>query len=752
MPDFEDNGYQGMWMPGRRVDGAHGIAIIAKRRFLVDLASAACVPGDDATPVRPSAEHYIPDDPANSSVARPPEIALLKPRVDIMVLGKAYAPGGKPVPEFEVSLRIAGVVERRLRIIGPRVARYVAPKKMLTRKQLDKGEEQLYPTPEFSEPTPIAELPLRYEFAYGGKAAIVLDEYVQEMAEAAQEKQAEKEERKERKAEIEAEVRKEIAAEEKAAQAKADKGKTTDSAAQAKVEEAFGGGGATGFLDAEMLARLEAEEASQEHLDVASPFRLGQDVPERPADDEADAEAPEAPAEEDGEPAEAEEDSVFAEGTSVIDISTLETRDELGEVLSAQHLERRAQLTDGEGAMLIRSDEMGDVKLTDGGAWIEEAGKRPEPKAKVEPEESPYPLVPNPSNPVGRGFCVCPLKEAVDGLLLPSIEDPAKPLLPEDLILDLAELDFAGMPAPPGFAPYPCAWYPRASLAGVMPWDLDAAKATMKKATEGLDPEDPDDAETIARIEAMEIPVMQAAWAQEAHPWLQVERLNGNEEVYVDHLTPDGHLFFKLPGIHPTATVDLGRGVTRLFLELDTLTIDLEAPETPAVELLWRGWYPLRDFEQLEESTKLEFRLGEVDQVDYMDLAREAESEPVRQGGLTSFVQAMPDDEDDSAQFAEDAEADRDYKKVVARAPTSEGVGPPKDEGGTAIIDLEGEHRITEDWEDPYIEGKPGIEDDAAAKAKKKAEAKEAAIKKKARERLIEELGPEDEDDDEEDA
>lgn len=750
MPDFEDNGYQGMWMPGRRVDGDHGIAIIAKRRFVVDLASAACVPGDDATPVRPSAEHYVPDDPANSSVARPSEIALGKPRVDIMLLGKAYAPGGKPTAEFEVSLRIAGVVERRLRIIGPRVARYVEPKKLLTRKQRDKGEEQLYPTPEFSDPTPIIELPLRYEFAYGGKAAIVLDEYVQEMAAAAQEKQGEKEERKERKKEIEAEIRKEIAAEEKAAQAKADKGKTTDAGAKAKVEEAFGGGGATGFLDAEMLARLEAEEASAEHLDVASPFRLGQELPERPEIEE-DAAAGEGE-EEAEEAAEPKDDSPFAEGTAVIDISTLETRDELGELLSEQHLERRSRLTDGEGALLVRTDDMGDIKLTDGGAWAEEAAKLPERKAAPEPEESPHPLVPNPSNPVGRGFCVSPLKAAVDGLLLPCIEDPGKPLLPEALVLDLAELDFAAFPAPPGFAPYPCAWYPRASLAGVMPWDLEVAKEAMKKATEGLDPEDPDDADTIARIEAMEIPVMQAAWSQEAHPWLQVERLNGNEDVYVDHLTPDGHLFFKLPGVHPTATVDLGRGTTRLFLELDTLTIDLEAPEVPAIEMLWRGWYPLRDFAQLDESTKLEFRLGEVDQVDYMDLAREAESEPVRQGGLTSFMQAMPDDDDDSAQFAEDAAADRDYKEVVAKAPTSEGVGPPKDEGGTAIIDLQGEHKLTEDWEEPYVEGKPVVEEDAAAKAKKKAEAKEAAIKKKARERLIEELGPEEADDEGEDA
>ncbi|MCB9729245.1 MAG: DUF2169 domain-containing protein [Deltaproteobacteria bacterium] len=745
MPDFEDSGYQGMWLPGRRVDGDEGIAVIAKRRFAIDLASAACVPSDDATPVRMTAEHLIPDDPANSSVVRAPEIALHKPKVDVIVLGSAYAPGGKPAKEFEVRLRIAGVVERRLRIVGPRVAHWVAPKKMLSKKERDKGEEQLYPTPVFGEPEPVAKLPLRYEYAFGGKAAIVLDEYVQELAEAAKEKQAEKLERKERAKAIEEQVRKEEEAKEAAAQAKADKGKVTDEGAREKADAAFGDG-ATGFLDAEMLARLEAEEGAEEHLDVASPYRLGEQDEVAPAEATGDADDEE----EAGEATEeAEAPGPFSEGTAVIDITDLETRDELGEVLSERHLERRAQLTDGEGTMLVRTEGMGDVSLTDEG-WIDEAGRRPEPVEAPVVEESPYPLVPSPSNPVGRGFCVCPLEPAVEGLPLPSIEDPERPLRPEELVRDILEVDFMALPTPVGFAPYPCAWFPRAALAGVMPWDLETAKDAMKKATEGLDPEDPDDADTIARIEAMEIPVMQAGWFQEAHPWLQVERLNGDEEVYLDNLTPEGNLFFRLPGMHPTATVDLGRGESRLFLTLDTLTIDLEEAEHPAVELLWRGWYPLRDMAQLDEATKLEFRLGEVDQVDYMDLAREAETGSTREGGLTSFIQAMPDEDEEDERFTKDAEADRKYKDVVARAPTSEGVGPPKDEGGTAIIDLEGEHRLTEDWEEPYTEGKGAVEEDAAARAKEKAKAKEAAIKKKARERLIEELGPEDAGEDEE--
>src|SRR5690606_12214056 len=97
------------------------------------------------------------------------------------------------------------------------------------------------------------------------------------------------------------------------------------------------------------------------------------------------------------------------------------------------------------------------------------------PKPKVE-EESPHPLMPYPANPIGRGYVVGPLKEAVDGVELPNIEYPDRPLTPETLIVDLAEFDLKALEAAPGFAPYPPGWFPRAGLAGAMPWDLDAAE------------------------------------------------------------------------------------------------------------------------------------------------------------------------------------------------------------------------------------------------------------------------------------
>ena len=63
MPDFEESGYTGFWLPGRRVSGQHGMVIVVRRRFDVDLASADCLPSPDQAPVRPIPEFVNEDDP-----------------------------------------------------------------------------------------------------------------------------------------------------------------------------------------------------------------------------------------------------------------------------------------------------------------------------------------------------------------------------------------------------------------------------------------------------------------------------------------------------------------------------------------------------------------------------------------------------------------------------------------------------------------------------------------------------------------
>src|SRR5436853_4281327 len=47
------------------------------------------------------------------------DFAPFKPRADVLLVGAAHAPGGKPVPRFSARLRV-GKIDKAIEIIGPR--------------------------------------------------------------------------------------------------------------------------------------------------------------------------------------------------------------------------------------------------------------------------------------------------------------------------------------------------------------------------------------------------------------------------------------------------------------------------------------------------------------------------------------------------------------------------------------------------------------------------------------------------------
>jgi hypothetical protein len=75
-----------------------------------------------------------------------------KPRADVVLVGRAYAPGGKPVAALDVALRV-GRLQQALRVLGDR--RWVLPAGYVG-------------APAISDPEPFAEMPLVYERAFGG--------------------------------------------------------------------------------------------------------------------------------------------------------------------------------------------------------------------------------------------------------------------------------------------------------------------------------------------------------------------------------------------------------------------------------------------------------------------------------------------------------------------------------------------------------------------------------------------------------
>ncbi|MCB9733972.1 MAG: DUF2169 domain-containing protein [Deltaproteobacteria bacterium] len=756
MPDFEQHGYQGFWMPHRRLNGEFGVLVVIKRRYRVNTVEAICEPSDETPPVAMMAEFYDDADPPDVSVRTPSEIAPEKRYVDVMLRGTAFAPGGKPAKQFDVELRIPGVFTRKLRIFGNRKCVWYPPVKELTYKDLAKGEIWQWLDPDFTEPEPIDKLPLRYEYAYGGWAKLILSIDEEEGAEEAQAVDDLQEKRRQRKKEIE----KELEAEEKAAKEPKKKAeKAVDDKAQKLADKAFADSGEekrdgiTKVVDADVIARLRAEDEADDGMKIASAFRLGQHLPDRPEDVPRDDGAAEGEGEGDGE-AEAEAkggkkkapdpfDDFFSgsEKTSALNLADLAKEKELQELLHENFEDRRQTLKDEEGTVRDR-EHLRDIRLS-GDDWAAQYIRQRPAKKKKEREKSEYPEMPCPTNPSGRGFAVNPREEAIADLPLPNIEDPENLLKPEGFVVELdEEFDLSKVPAPAGWAPYAMGWYPRAQYFGVYPWDVEMAEEAKKAAAKAYDDEDPDDKPIIAAIEGARIPIMHPNAWQEAHPKLWAKKLRGDEEIYLTNLTPGGHLFFRLPGLHPTCTIDMSRGPEPLAVDLDTLLIDLEDADKPAVEMCWRGWYKLRDWDELGEKPVRNVRIIEVDQVDWMDVKRDEarEESGQKKEQLTSFIQAITD-EDEEAMGPTGEEARQRYREGM-RA-DDDRLGIRKDDVKDAWVFNQTEDRrlYTDEWDDEFRAEKQGFIDEQKAKAEAEAELRRKGLKKQAREKADEEFG-----------
>ncbi|MBD3182226.1 DUF2169 domain-containing protein, partial [Candidatus Poribacteria bacterium] len=189
-------------------------------------------------------------------------------------------------------------------------------------------------------------------------------------------------------------------------------------------------------------------------------------------------------------------------------------------------------------------------------------------------------------NPFGRGFIAKKTKEAVDGVLLPNLEDP------EDLINSWDD-----HPNPVGFGFYGRSAMPRAGYMGT--YD--------DKWREERSPDPPLD--------------FKFDYYNAANPDLQVEGyLKGDETVEIVNMTPDGRMKFKLPDIKLFAAIvrfkrqkkpmsmeeefwneennDNKDGKEEdINLNLDTLCI---IPDENRFYLVWRGIYQIQDLTAAE--------------------------------------------------------------------------------------------------------------------------------------------------------
>lgn len=95
--------------------------------------------------IAPFVEDVYAGDPETSSLRFENDLALVKPLVDVIVLGTAHAPQGRPVAWVPVELRV-GDIRKVLRVSGDRAWSRRSP----------------------GSAAPFTEMPIRYERAYGG--------------------------------------------------------------------------------------------------------------------------------------------------------------------------------------------------------------------------------------------------------------------------------------------------------------------------------------------------------------------------------------------------------------------------------------------------------------------------------------------------------------------------------------------------------------------------------------------------------
>jgi hypothetical protein len=196
-----------------------------------------------------------------------------------------------------------------------------------------------------------------------------------------------------------------------------------------------------------------------------------------------------------------------------------------------------------------------------------------------------------PRNHMGTGVVLKNVREAVEGLALPNLEDPADPLMPERVILGEPER-WNQQPLPQGFGWFQKTWYPRCSFVGAMPPFVDIDEV-LREEELGLVPK-----EQIRLARQFKLPRYDVRFNNGASLGLVLPYLSGGEPVRLTGLTPEGELKFLLPTDRPRAMLDISLGENELEMVLHTVSI---RPDDMQVDLVWRGAHEYPSLDWLPE-------------------------------------------------------------------------------------------------------------------------------------------------------
>jgi hypothetical protein len=134
---------------GKNDQGEQIFSVVVKRTYMVKNGCIA-VRRETDHELRIMDEYFENGDPEWATIRYEYEMAPFKPFADVVVIGKAYAPGGAAVSQMTATVKVADR-EKNVVIFGDRKCQY------------RDGSP-----PVFSDPEPFMEMEIRFERAYGG--------------------------------------------------------------------------------------------------------------------------------------------------------------------------------------------------------------------------------------------------------------------------------------------------------------------------------------------------------------------------------------------------------------------------------------------------------------------------------------------------------------------------------------------------------------------------------------------------------
>jgi hypothetical protein len=97
------------------VAGIDTVYAVVKGTFAI---GPRLVPADEQVPVTMADQHYA--DPSTSSIRAPSDVCLGKPGTDVVLIGSAWSPDGRPTWQMDVSLTV-GALSKTVRVLGDRI-------------------------------------------------------------------------------------------------------------------------------------------------------------------------------------------------------------------------------------------------------------------------------------------------------------------------------------------------------------------------------------------------------------------------------------------------------------------------------------------------------------------------------------------------------------------------------------------------------------------------------------------------------